>query len=372
MAMHRLWLFMHARRIEARRRDLAAVFSTFLLCATAHAERAQESGILRARDLTPFGLQRLDMRPTDLTEAPVGEWSVELQAAYQNTFALSDQAHSHLHDRNTGRIELRPEDAQAILSTADDAYYVDVEVGVVDLIVQRRLTAALGVFFEIPYIHYGEGLLDGFIEGFHDTFGFGQMGRDLVARDRFQIVYHFGDTYVQLLDREVKGGFGDPIAGVRYIPTLPSSSWRLAFEIAAKLPVGGDRLLLSTGETDVGVQGSARRTFGRSALQTSASVVHYSGGIESPADQIIPTLIVAYSYAATQRTSIIIQGYASRSAVRDTTLRELKANKYQLSLGLQSRVESWSWSFAVTENIANFDNTPDIGVQFGLTYVGDR
>lgn len=349
-----------------------ALTAVLACAATAHADRAQDSAILRARDLTPFGLQRLDMRPTDLTEAPVGEWTLELQAAYQNTFVLSEQAHAHLRERNTGRIALRPEDAQTILGGAEDAYYVDVEVGVIDLILQRRVTSSLGVFFEMPYIHYGEGLLDGFIEGFHDAFGLGQMGRDLVARDRFQIVYRFGDTYVQLLDREVKGGFGDPIAGVRYTPTLPSSSWRLALEVAAKIPVGGDRLLLSTGETDFGVQGSARRAFGRGALQTSASLVYYSGGIESPADQIIPTLIVAYSYAATERTSIIIQGYASRSAVRETTLEELKANKYQLSLGLQSRIKTWNWSFAVTENIANFDNTPDIGVQFGLTYVGDR
>jgi hypothetical protein len=100
--------------------------------------------------------------------------------------------------------------------------------------------------------------------------------------------------------------------------------------------------------------------------------VYYSGGLESPTDQIIPTMIVAYSYSATQRTSVIVQGYASRSAVRDTMLDELKANKYQLSLGLRSRYRNWNWSFAVTENIANFHNTPDIGVQLGLSYAGTR
>jgi hypothetical protein len=136
--------------------------------------------------------------------------------------------------------------------------------------------------------------------------------------------------------------------------------------------VAGERLLLSTGETDFGVQASTRRRFGRTTLQASATVVHYSGGFESPADEIIPTLIVAGSYAATPTTSVIVQTYASRSAVHGRTLDELNDNKYQLSLGLQSNIRGWTWTFAITENIVNYDNTPDVGFQFGLGYTGPR
>ena len=100
--------------------------------------------------------------------------------------------------------------------------------------------------------------------------------------------------------------------------------------------------------------------------------MYYRGGAESPSDELIPTLVLACSYAATPATSIIIQSYASRSAVRDTTIDELKNNKYQLSLGLQSSFHSWTGTFAVTENISNFNNTPDVGFQLGLSYTGGR
>lgn len=348
-----------------------ALACAVVLCTSAHAEPGSDPGILRIRDLAPFGLQRLDMRPTDMSDGPIGQWSIELQAAYQNTFVMSDDVRRYLQHRGTGRMPLRAEDARTLLSAGHDSYYVDVEVGVVDMIFQRRLTRQFAAFVEVPYVHYGEGKLDGAIEDFHSVFGLSQAGRDLVARNRFQMMYRLADTRVQMLDREVSGGFGDPILGMRYLPSLPGP-WQFAVEAAAKIPFAGERELLSTGETDLGLQASMRRRFGRTTLQASASLVHYSGGFESPTDELIPTLVVAASYAATPATSVILQSYASRSAVSRTTLDELKENKYQLSLGLQSRRPNWTWTIAITENVANFDNTPDVSFQLGLSYTGRR
>lgn len=60
----------------------------------ANAADADESdffGLLRARDLTPFGFLRLDMRPTHARIAPDGGWGLELELGYQNTWALSPE-----------------------------------------------------------------------------------------------------------------------------------------------------------------------------------------------------------------------------------------------------------------------------------------
>ena len=43
---------------------------------------------------------------------PIGAWSFELQAAYQNTFIASENVERYLESRDAGRIELRPEDAR--------------------------------------------------------------------------------------------------------------------------------------------------------------------------------------------------------------------------------------------------------------------
>jgi hypothetical protein len=331
-------------------------------------------GLLRARDLTPFGLLRLDMLPAYTADAAVDEWTFEAKYAYQNTFVLSDNARDYLEARGIGRRPLRPQDAEAILALPGDAYLVDGEVGYADLIVQRRTSEYWSVYLTIPYIQYGEGALDSTIESFHDAIGFSQQGRDLVARNRFAIIYGVGDVNFAQLDREVRGGFGDPVIGVRYSLPQPRFGWDIVAEAAAKIAVDGERFLLSTGEHDLGAQITLQRRLGstgRHALYLSGSAVYYAGGPEIPGDEteIIPTLVAGYSFGLNQRTSVILQGYASRSVVQHSSVEELTEDKYQLSLGLQSRGKSVLWSVAVTENISNFDNTPDVGVQLGLAYM---
>lgn len=331
-------------------------------------------GLLRARDLSPFGLLRLDILPAHTADAEAGTWTFEVQTAYQNTFVLSDNARDYLRGRGIGRQPLRPEDAAAILALPDDAYYVDGEVGLADLIVQRRISNYWSTYLSVPYIHYGEGMLDSTIESFHDAIGFSQQGRDLVARNRFQIVYGIGDVQFAQLDRETKGGFGDPVLGVRYSLPQPRFGWDVVVELAAKIAVDGERFLLSTGQNDYGAQLTMQRRIGktgRHAVYLSGSAVYYAGGPEVPGDesQMIPTLIAGYSFGLTQSTSLILQGYASRSVIQDSTVEELTDDKYQLSIGLQSRGKNVLWSLAVTENISNFENTPDIGVQLGLAYM---
>lgn len=338
------------------------------------AQRWSHTGLLRGRDLTPFGLLRLDMLPAHTADAEAGTWTFEIQYAYQNTFVLSDNVRDYLEQRNIGRRPLRPEDAAAILSLPGDAYYVDGEVGFADLIVQRRLNEYWSAYLTVPYITYGEGLLDDTIEWFHDTFGFSQQGRELVARDRFQIIYGIGDTGFAQLDRNTDGGFGDPVIGVRYSLPQPRFGWDVVVEVAAKIAVEGERFLLSTGRHDYGGQITLQRRLGstgRHSIYLSGSGVYYAGGPEVPGDEseFIPTLIMGYSYGVSPRTSVILQGYASQSVIQNTTLEELKEEKYQLSLGVQTRGDNVLWSLAITENVSNFNNTPDIGAQIGIAYM---
>lgn len=331
-------------------------------------------GLLRGRDLSPFGLLRLDMLPAHTADAAAGTWTFEVQMAYQSTFVLSHNAQTYLEARNIGRQPLRPEDAAAILALPGDAYYIDGEVGLVDLIVQRRLNDYWSTYLTIPYIHYGEGILDSTVESFHSTFGLDQQGRELVAKNHFQIVYGIGDVSFTQLDRETKGGLGDPVLGIRYSLPEPRLGWDIVAEFAAKIAVAGERFLLSTGENDYGVQFNLQRRLGqtgRQALYLSGSAVYYSGGPEIPGDeaQVIPTLIAGYSYGVTPRTSLILQGYASRSVIQNSTVTALTDNKYQLSIGVQSRNRNMLWSFAITENVSNMENTPDIGAQLGIAYM---
>jgi hypothetical protein len=55
-------------------------------------------------------------------------------------------------------------------------------------------------------------------------------------------------------------------------------------------------------------------------------------------------------------------------SAEQTDLSELRSNKFQTSFGVRHRLEHGFWSLAFTENLGNFNNTPDIGFQFGFGY----
>ncbi len=63
-------------------------------------------------------------------------------------------------------------------------------------------------------------------------------------------------------------------------------------------------------------------------------------------------------------------GLLRRAALNheDTDLEGLLKTKYQISIGLRRHVDASVWTFAITENVRNFDNTPDIGFQIGWAY----
>src|SRR5690606_5502493 len=84
-------------------------------------------GLLRARDLTPFGYLRLDMRPAYSGTPAPGTWAIEAELAYQNTWALSEEVERYLTEL-PGRRELGPAEYQAILDLPGENYLLDQEL----------------------------------------------------------------------------------------------------------------------------------------------------------------------------------------------------------------------------------------------------
>ena len=62
-----------------------------LTCPLAGAADSQFYGLLRSRDLTPFGFLRLDMQPAYAVSIEPGSWAIETELGYQNTWALSPE-----------------------------------------------------------------------------------------------------------------------------------------------------------------------------------------------------------------------------------------------------------------------------------------
>lgn len=329
-------------------------------------------GLLRVRDLTPFGVVRLDMLPAHAVPATPGTFAVEVNLSYQNTYVLSPNVEDYLREqRGGGRARLSQEEIDGIFALPDDAYYVDGELGLFDLTFHYRFNEHWGSYLTLPVLYYDGGFLDRTIEDFHSWVGLSPAGRDIAERDRFQFVYRVGDDRFAGLDVPTEGGVGDPVVALRYSLVPLPQRWQIVLEAAAKIPWDGERLLLSSGRADFGTQISFQRWWRANALYLSLNGTYYAGTKSAPGDdaQVIPTAVLGYEFRLTKRTNGILQVYASRSTVRDTSIAELSDNKYQATLGVQTRRGKSVLRFAVTENLANFSNTPDVGLTLSYARV---
>ena len=328
-------------------------------------------GLLRARDLTTFGFLRLDMRPAHAIHAPKGTWAIEAELAHQNTWALSSGARDYLESL-PGRRPLGPEEVSAILALPGENYVFDMELAELDLTFHYKFADRWGGYLVLSGVHYGGGFMDGAIENFHEAFGFEDNGRPAVRRDDVNIIADLKRANMAFTRAPTSGGMLDPTIGVRYSSDEQVRGWSWVLEAAAKLAFRRRENLISTGRTDYGLQATLQRFGDHHAWYVSGSAVYYDGRTSmTPTDpRIVPTLVVGYEKHLTPQTHVILQGYASASVYshEDTDLGELLDMKYQLSIGIYRRMGRGVISFAVTENLQNFNNTPDVGMQLGWAF----
>src|SRR5262249_43647287 len=145
------------------------------------------------------------------------------------------------------------------------------------------------------------------------------------------------------------GGMGDPVLGMRHFWSFAGTHWGLVLDGAAKFALRGERSLLSTGTNDFRLQASLQGKYRRQAAYVSASLLRKDGRVFGVklGPREVPTLTAAYEVGLSRHTSFIAQLYGSQSALRDTDIEEIRANKYQASLGLRSHHGHFIYAFAV-------------------------
>jgi hypothetical protein len=328
-------------------------------------------GLLRARDLTTFGFLRLDMRPAHAVHAPAGTWAIEAELGQQNTWALSQGARDYL-DTLAGRRALGTAEADAIFALPGENYLFDMELAQLDVTLHYKFTDRIGGYLVLSGVNYSGGFLDGTIEGFHDALGFDDNGRPAVRRNDVNLISDIHSAHMAFLGFPTDGGMLDPTIGIRWSSPQQLKGWSVVLEAAAKVAFRGQKDFLSTGKSDFGVQATLQRFGEHHAWYVSGSAVYFDGRSSlTPTDpRIVPTLVVGWERKLSADTHLVLQGYVSPSVYTrdDTDLDELLDMKYQLSIGLYRRFGRGVLSFAFTENLQNFNNTPDVGLQLGWAY----
>lgn len=136
-------------------------------------------------------------------------------------------------------------------SSGTEAVMLDGETYRFNVAVRYGIAPGLQIGIDIPYLAEGGGVLDGFIEDFHDTFGLPQGDRKSYPRNRLLYQYsNNGATKVLVNDRS--NGIGDiRLSGAwQLLRGDTESPLAVALHASIKLPTGNSNRLFGSGSTD--------------------------------------------------------------------------------------------------------------------------
>ena len=333
------------------------------------ASSAEADQVLPVTVQVPYGFLFLHL-PAFSARLPE-RWSYDVGATVTNNFIYSDNVGAMLAARTVRAPITRADlDAVAAANPGEDYYYFDGEVTTINAILATSITRtiAVGARFSAVSITGGEGM-DGFVEGFHDTFGLGQAYRNNVRRGSITAAVRI-DGHDETIVNYDRMGLGDPIAYALWAPKWGAGAWQVSFAAGLKIPIGSTAKRLSTGRADAGGSFAVTGEVGRWCVNINGGVIvpgsiSFLRGLDTA-----PFAGVAASagYRFTT-TSLWVQLQWEQSPLRDATQTPLSDDVHDLSFGVQFPLGgSVRGYFALTENIFAFDNSSDIGFHGGVTW----
>ena len=228
---------------------------------------------------------------------------------------------------------------------------------------------------EVPYIVQGGGFLDGFIEGYHTTFGFPQGGRDRTPSGR--LLYQYQRKGINKINVDTSGsGLGDLrlTTAFQLYQKKNENPTAATLRASLKLPTGNSDHLHGSGSTDLALwlMASSGHNFesGLWSVFGSAGAMGMSDGkvLQEQQRNLVGYGSIAVGWGPFPWISFKLQINGHTPFYRDSDLVELSASSAQVTVGGSLALsKTTSLDIGVSEDII-FKTAPD--VVFHITIQG--
>ena len=250
--------------------------------------------------------------------------------------------------------------------SARESLTVDAETREVRLTLGRRVGERWAVQLQLPYFYIGSGVLDSFIDSFHDAFGLPEGARPRQPRDALNVRY-VRDGVTLLQQQDSSSGIGEVSLDVGYELVSSQQAGATAWA-SVKLPTARERSLRGSGAVDVALSLAGERRWGeRWDTYAQVSVTLLGDGDLLPRQQ--RDVVASGMVGVTAR---LIGGLHAKlqldahSAVFDDSDLDYLGEVAILNIGGEYRFKNgWIFDAGVSEDII-VDASPDLVVLFGL------
>jgi len=232
-------------------------------------------GPLTIRNQNPIYLQTLNLTPTDAHILPRGTLELRIDFGYSNIFEQgSSMTNSFMEDMELSRIALH----------ANYPVKDDLQVGI-----------------EVPFIQMWHGFLDGFIQDFHNIFGFPNAGRENWPNNKFHFYFNSNGQTIYSVNSQTPN-LGD--ISIRLKHQVREERWAnpaIAWFFDFKFPTGRKSRGLGNGGGDYGFGAIVEKSYKR--LHGYLNTAFY---VSSRQDQLEPYMNnTFFSYSAAAEFTVI-------------------------------------------------------------------
>lgn len=249
-------------------------------------------------------------------------------------------------------------------NAGNERLQLDAEVQQWSLRYTRPLNERWQLHVELPWLKISGGMLDGFIENWHHTFGLPNGNRAGWAQNRL-FVQHQAAGQVDFLTQVNSQHIGD--VSVSTGRSWSNSNTHTALWLTVKLPTGNAALLTGSGTMDTAVTlGTEQRNWSRLTTyqQLSFSLLGKGERLSEQQRNYALSGLIGGDFHFTSHWDFTTQ-LSAHSGIYDSALRIL-GNSTQLSFGPVYQRNAWRSTLLVTEDI-DVDTAPDVQFEFILT-----
>ena len=253
-------------------------------------------------------------------------------------------------------------------TTPEEILVMDVETRELRLTLTHTLTQRLSLRVELPYVYSGPGVLDGFIDDFHDAFGFSEGDRPLFRRDSM-LVWYLRSGEGSLVRRTTSTeGVGDlrVALGSQW---LRSERTALSTWISVEAPTGAkDAYLAADDDWNFTAAATVQHRMADRwlAFAQASATIHTGDGVFDAQRSVIWNGLTGVQFEATRRIALTVQAQAHTRPIDDTDLKYLR-DAVVLTVGGRIRAtDSLDIHLGLSEDV-KVEASPDAVFVLGVT-----
>ncbi|MEK7308047.1 MAG: DUF3187 family protein [Nitrospirota bacterium] len=242
---------------------------------------------------------------------------------------------------------------------------LDMEITEINLRYKRIINDIVEFGMDVPVVVFSGGFMDGFLESYHDTFGFPDYGRS--SRPHNEFLYEVRRDGRLVVEGETGVGLGDIRISLK-TPLISSNGFNLSVKGDVELPSGRAKKGYGNGNVDMGISVLADKSISDAVMTYWNFGAVFPGDVKGHETVNLENFIyggAGLEAALNENFSLLAQVQGQSSIYPETDLLAVDREAYLLVVGGRFYEGNGSLEFSLSEDISE-SGAPDFIIT--LTY----